>query len=81
VVVHVAMKRFAHLRLTPANAAAHNNRGLALVRENRVAEAVGEFRAALALAPNISGGSQNLARVLSIMANQAPNGSDMSFLR
>jgi hypothetical protein len=47
----------------------------------RVAEAVGEFRAALALAPNNSGASQNLARALSIMANQAPNGSDMSFLR
>jgi hypothetical protein len=36
---------------------------------------------ALALAPTTRGASQNHARALSIMANQASNGSDMSFLR
>jgi Flp pilus assembly protein TadD len=52
------------VRLTPADPAAHNLLGLALIGEQKIEEAIVEFRASLALEPNSNDAAGYLERTL-----------------
>jgi Flp pilus assembly protein TadD len=52
------------VRLTPNDPAAHNLLGLALVGQQKIDEAIGEFRASLALQPGNNDAAGYLERTL-----------------
>ena len=51
-------------RLTPADAAAHNLLGLALIGDQKIGDAIAEFRASLALQPDNNDAAGYLERTL-----------------